>query len=189
MKPKSAKKKRYADRMVDKDGLTYKQRKFRSELFKTFNPTEAAMRAYDCKNRDTARVIASQNLTKLNISFNDLLSKMGLTDEEDVQDLIRLRKATKQISCNIYIKKNGKMQEADGKSLDFIEVDDNTIQLKALELTLKLKGHLRDKVEHSGEIAFTMNKFMQVIYDDRNGTTNKSRPFKEGNRLAEEIAE
>jgi len=98
-----------------------------------------------------------------------------------------MRKATKQISCNIYIKKNGEMKGADGNSLDFIEVDDNQIQLKALELTMKLKGHLRDKVEH--DVTFTMNKFMQVIYDDRNGNTNKTRPFEQGNRLAEEIAE
>jgi len=187
MKTKTAKKKKYNERMIDKDGLTYKQRIFRSELFKTFNPTEAAMKAYDCKNKNVAAVIASQNLKKLNISFADLMERMGLTDEEDIKDLMRMRKATKQISCNIYIKKNGEMKGADGNSLDFIEVDDNQIQLKALELTMKLKGHLRDKVEH--DVTFTMNKFMQVIYDDRNGNTNKTRPFEQGNRLAEEIAE
>jgi len=173
--------------VVGIDGLTYKQRKFRSELIKTMSPTDAAMSAYDCKSRDVARVIACQNLTKLNITFKDLMEKMGLTDEEDIKDLMRLRKATKQISCNIYIKKDGEMLGADGKSMDFIEVDDNQTQLKALELTMKLKGHLRDKIEHSGEIAFTMNKFMQVIYDKRNGTTDTT--FEGCNRLAEEIAE
>lgn len=145
--------------MPKTNGLTLKQRKFRKELLKTLSPTEAAMRAYDCKDRLVAAVIANQNLKKLNISMPELMDQMGLTDEEDIKDLMRLRKAVKQISCNVFIKKDGEMKGADGKSLDFIEVDDNLTQLKALELTCKLKGRLRDKyeIEHKGEL------FKQII--------------------------
>lgn len=145
--------------MPKTNGLTLKQRKFRKELLKTLSPTEAAMRAYNCKDRDSASQIAYENLRKLEISMPELMNRMGLTDEEDIKDLIRLRKAVKQISCNVFIKKDGEMKGANGKTLDFIEVDDNLTQLKALELTCKLKGHLRDKyeIEHKGEL------FKQII--------------------------
>jgi len=44
-----------------------------------------------------------------------------------------------------------------------------------------------NKVEHTGDIQFSMKEFMQVIYDKRNGTNNPK--FKGRNRMAEEIAE
>ena len=67
--------------------LTPKQRMFLKELIATLSPTEAAMRSYNCKDRLSARVIASENLSKLNITMNDLMDKMGLTVEEDIEDL------------------------------------------------------------------------------------------------------
>lgn len=126
-------------------------------------PTEAAMRVYDCKNRLVAAVIASQNLIKLNISMADLLNRMGITDEEDVNDLKRLRKAQKLQSCNVFVKK-----DKDGKytinenSNDFIEVDDGNIQIKALELTCKLKGNLKNRLELSGELKTTEEKITKL---------------------------
>ena len=130
-------------------GETLKQRKFRKKLIKTLSPTEAAFRAYNCKDRKVAAVIASQNLLKLNISLPDLMDSMGLTDEEDVKDLQRLRKAQKLQTCDIYVKKEDGKVTINKNSNDFIEVDDNAIQIKALELSLRLKGRLKDKVEHS----------------------------------------
>ena len=164
---------------------SFKQRKFRRELIKTLSPTEAAMRAYNCKSRKVAGVIASQNLAKLNISLADLMSQMGLTDEQDVMDLIRLRKAVKQISCNIFIKKDGKMKGADGKTFDFIEVDDNMVQLKALELTCKLKGRLKDKqeVEHK-EVGVSLTWIVQVVNGNHN---DKQTRTKTGSRISKEM--
>lgn len=105
--------------------MTIKQRKFIKELISCQEPTEAAFRVYNCKDRNSAKVIASQNLTKLNISSAELMEKMGISDEEDTKDLKRLRKAK-------YLH-------------HFSEMDDNATQLKALELTYKLKGKLKDK--------------------------------------------
>jgi hypothetical protein len=108
-------------------------------------PTECALQIYDCKDKKVAAVIASQNLTKLNLTHTDIMERMGLSDEEDVADLIRLRKAKKVQSCNILVSK-----DADGNTVvnensnDFIEVDDNHVQLKALELTCRLKGKLNN---------------------------------------------
>ena len=38
-------------------------------------------------------------------------------------------------------------------TMDFIEVDDAAVQVKALEMAYKLKGRFIEKVEHSGGIA------------------------------------
>ncbi len=130
--------------------ITVKQRKFLRHFIRTGCATEAAMRAYDCKSRYVAGVIGSQNLKKLNITFIELMEKMGLDDSKDVEDLIRLRKA-KFIKHIIH---EGEIEEK--------ECDDNAIQLKALETTLKIKGHLRDKVEHSGEIKISLSQEIQA---------------------------
>ena len=77
--------------------------------------------------------------------MNDLMDKMGLTVEEDIEDLKRLRRAKRLHVCDIYIKDDNGKLKINKNSNDFIEVDDNPTQLKALELTLKLKGHLKEK--------------------------------------------
>lgn len=130
-------------------GLTPKQRIFQKELINTLSPTEAAMRAYDCKDRKSASQIAYENLRKLDISMAELMSQMGLTDEEDIKDLIRLRKCKKLHVCDIYVKDDNGKLKINRNSNDFIEVDDNPTQLKALELTAKLKGNIEDKTKHS----------------------------------------
>lgn len=58
--------------------LTIKQRKWLKLYIETGNATEAAFQAYDCKDRDSARALGSENLAKLNIS--ELMENMGLTD-------------------------------------------------------------------------------------------------------------
>jgi len=63
---------------IDKLDLTLKQRKWIKEYIKTGNATEAAMRVYDCKDRESANAIGSENLAKL--SFPTLMEEMGLTD-------------------------------------------------------------------------------------------------------------
>lgn len=119
--------------------MTFKQRKFIRELKKTFSPTEAAMRSYNCKSRDVAKVIASQLLTKLNVQMNDLMDKMGLNIERDIEDLKNLREA-----------KITKHFAYEGQIVDEAVCEDNATRLKALELTYKLKGLLKEKHEHSG---------------------------------------
>ena len=58
--------------------LTIKQRKWIKEYIKTGNASAAAMKVYNCKDRESAAVIGSENLTKLN--FQELMEEMGLTD-------------------------------------------------------------------------------------------------------------
>ncbi len=86
---------------------TFKQRRFVKELIATLSPTEAAFRAYDCKDRLSARNIASQLLATLGIKMPELMDKMGLGSEEDMADLKRLRKGQKVVG---YINQYKKMR-------------------------------------------------------------------------------
>jgi len=154
--------------------LTLKQRAFLKQLSKTLNPTEAAFQVYDCKDRASARVIACENLTKLNIPFNTLMEKMGLTEEEDIKDLKRLRKAKKLHACDIFIRDDNGKLKVNKNSNDFIEIDDNQAQLKALELTQKMKGRLKDGIvvdqsKHTYyEISWRKNGKLQTSSKSRN---------------------
>ena len=78
--------------MVDKKDLTVKQRLFIKELTKCLSPTEAAMRTYNCKDRLSARNIASENMAKLGITMTELMDRMGLGVEEDIADMKRYNK-------------------------------------------------------------------------------------------------
>ena len=117
-------------------------------------PTEIALACYDCAKPTTAAVIASQNLKKLNISRQDLFDRMGLSDEEDLKDLARLRKAKKVVSAVF----TG--SEAGAADKDFIDVDDNGTQLKALELTFKVKGAFNEEKAQGGD---QINNFLTIV--------------------------
>lgn len=97
---------------------TLKEKKFVQEYLKTGNATEAASRSYLVKNRNVAKVIGAQNLTKLN--FTDYFDQLGLDDQSLVGSLIEATHATRY-------------------SYDQ-EAPDWNNRLKALELCMRLKG-------------------------------------------------
>lgn len=99
------------------------------------------MRAYNCKSRKTAATIGRENIIKLEFSATELMDKMGLSLEEDIKDLKRLRKA-----------KATKFFSHEGQVIDQKDCDDNATQTKALEISLKLRGALREHVDHSMNI-------------------------------------
>lgn len=114
-------------------------------------PTDWAMATYDCKNRDIAAVIASQNLRKLNVSLIDMMNQtQGLTDEDDIKDLARLRKCKRPIAADVFIRNEDGELKVNKSSNDWIEVDDNQSQIKTLELCLKLKGKLKEDSKGNG---------------------------------------
>lgn len=110
--------------------LTFKQRKWLDAYFETGNATEAAMQAYDVKNRDVARNIGTQNVAKL--SFEDIMEGVGLSDQK--------------LLSKVYEKMASKdPKEVNGK---WVSVDNHQAQLKATEMALKLKGRLKDNPEN-----------------------------------------
>lgn len=66
-----------------KKKLTLKQAKFTKEYLKTGNATEAAAKAYDVKNRNTANSIATENLAKPAIkeAVMSAAEKLGINPE------------------------------------------------------------------------------------------------------------
>lgn len=62
-------------------GWTYKQRDWYLKMIEYEDGTKAALEVYDCKDKNSAKVISSQNLTKLNVDFNDILKAEGLTEK------------------------------------------------------------------------------------------------------------
>lgn len=142
--------------MIDPDKHSYKDgerkgvklKKFQRMLIKnhTMSGTDIAMKVYNCKDRSVAAQISHQNLKKLNFTMKDVLERAGLTDEQDAEDLKRLRSA-----------KETKFFQFKGEVVDQEEVEALDIQLKALELTQKLKGNLKD-----GSISFNTNVLMNL---------------------------
>ncbi len=128
---------------VEEKKLTFKQRKFLDEYLKCGNAAEAAMRSYDCKDRMSARNIGSENLAKLGIKdeIGFWLDEYGITDgklAEKIRDGLEANRTISTIS--------GK--EANGGTVDFVDVPDWNARNKVLEIVLKGKGKMRDKTKY-----------------------------------------
>ena len=109
--------------------LTAKQKKFCIEYFKDFNGTQSAIRAGYSK--DTAAVIASENLTKLNIKeyLDKLAQEITGNDIKIIIENVRFWEETRDDpECS------------------------RTDRLKASDLLGKYKAMFTEKIEHSGSI-------------------------------------
>lgn len=132
--------------------LTLKQSKWLKEYLELGNATEAAMRVYDCKDRESAAQIGYENLRKLD--YEDFLEEAGITDHLLQQKIIEGLDASKQLASRIFVKnpkkattQKGELIEATETTDDFIEVPDFAIRHKYLETALKLKKRLMDRVD------------------------------------------
>jgi hypothetical protein len=74
--------------------------------------------------------------------FIQLLEKTGVTDERLSKKADQLLDAKKVVG---YL--NSNVKGAEKVSDEFVEVPDNPIQHRTLETMLKVKGHMREKVE------------------------------------------
>lgn len=125
-----------------KDGLTFKQRKFvRAYVENGGNGVQAAMSAYP-QGYASADTQARANLEKPLIKklLAELIDKAGLSDEKIA---IRLSEGadatdTRFLVCNNKIHKR--------------TVTSYRERRMAVELAMKAKGHLVEKVEHSGNV-------------------------------------
>lgn len=116
--------------------LTAKQRKWLKVYSETLNATEAAMQAYDCKDRNTAKQIGWENITKLD--FNELMDTMGLTDDLALAGIKEGIRATRPV--------------IDPKTNKISAVADYGVRHKYIETALKLRGKLdTQKIELTGK--------------------------------------
>lgn len=116
------------------DNLTLKQRKWLKVYLKCGNATEAAMRSYQCKNRDSGAQIGWENLRKLD--FSEVMEESGITDKKLVDVLSE---------GLVAIKIKTSLTEPDR------EVADYQTRYKYLDIALKLKRRMAEKVEVSVE--------------------------------------
>lgn len=135
--------------------LTFKQRAWLDKYLETKNATEAAMQVYDVKNRESAKVIGHENLTKLN--FQELMEEAGVSDAKLLQKLNEGLDATKVVSARI----TGK--DADSRTDDFIDVEDYPTRHKYLDTALKLKKKLDPKEKQKFNLTLIVNKLEDVI--------------------------
>jgi len=142
--------------METKD-LTIKQRKFIDVYIETGNATEAAMQSYDCKDREVARRIGSENLSKLD--YTDFLEAAGITDHLLQKKILEGLDATKTVSAKIIGK------DADSQTDDFIDVPDFMARHKYLETALKLKKRMGNEDKPSIQINTQVNldKYMEDV--------------------------
>lgn len=108
--------------MANGQQLTLKQHRWLKEYLKCGNATEAAVRVYNVKNRDSANAIGAQNLAK--IDFDKLLDANGLTLAQMLKAIVEGLNATKKVWGN-------------GKS---IEVPDYSVRFDYLITCLKLRN-------------------------------------------------
>lgn len=136
-----------------------RQEKYKANRIAGMNPYNAGRAAEYSESYCRSKVYRLEKAE--NGSIRDALEQAGLTSKYQANKLFKLTQATKIISCNIFIDKDGNMKKADGKSLDFIEVDDPSIQLKALEHIADLKKQTSntvvDQSQHK-ETHITINK-------------------------------
>lgn len=129
------------------ENLTLKQAKWLKIYLETGNATEAAMQSYDCKDRDSAKTIGWENLTKLD--YSDFLEEAGITDKLLQEKILEGLDSTKPIGALILVSGDKPMKTKGNEGQ--IEVPDYAIRHKYLETALKLKKRLTDRIEHMGE--------------------------------------
>lgn len=135
--------------------LTTKQKKFIKAKAEGLTGVAAAKEAYNLTDDNTATVIASQNLRKLNIqeALNAEFEKQGITLERIVAPINRALEAKKTVILG-----NGEDAFAD-------VVDDHSVQLKASSMAAQFIGIGKQTVE--GGVHFHQHvESKKLAYDD-----------------------
>lgn len=118
--------------------FTLKQKLWLKYYIETGNATEAAVRVYQCKDRNSAKQIGYENLTKLD--YSELMEELGLTDKVLLQMVtIGIAKPDKLEKRLIEV------ETPEGKKvrkLRWVNTPDYAVRHKYLETAFKLKKRL-----------------------------------------------
>lgn len=146
--------------------LSPKHRAFVNEYLDCFNATEAYMRVYAPKRRETAEAAGSRllgnvmvseaieaRLKEKTMSVDEALARLSDFARSDLADVFQFVDGVKQpyiavTAENAHLIKKFK-READGK----IEVELEDRQA-AIDKILKVAGAYKDRTEHTGEVVF-----------------------------------
>ena len=139
---------------------TVKERKFiEAYIENNGNATKAYMAINPNYDGDNARVLGCQHLTKLNISNDELMNLMGMTDAYLQEKLDEGLNSTKTVSVIPLIPKEAQenstdLPKANSKNIEFFDVDDFAVRHRYLDTAYKLKGKYPPttiKNEHTGK--------------------------------------
>lgn len=144
--------------------MNIRQQKYKKNRLLGMNMYNAARAAGYAHN---TAIKACERLEKKLPSLTDWLEREGLTDKKLALFLLEVLEANKVVGYLHQYKKgeSGRIEELspdETVSNEFLEVPDTHARLKAVELILKIKGLLKEKVEHSGEIRFVQMGNIQV---------------------------
>ena len=127
--------------------LTIREQKVVSNLMAGMNKKDALLSAGYAESTATKvpdEIIGKNRIQK---AIKDRMEEMDLDDQTFLDTLKEGLQATKIISAIVIAPAGEGMKEAGGMTRDFIEVPDFDARHKYLTTGLKLKGHLRDKIE------------------------------------------
>ena len=121
--------------------------------------------------------------------MTELMEKMGLDTERDIEDLREARTAMKVVGYIHQYKKDAKtgkidkLQPDEVISNEFLDVPDHYIRLKALKLTMKLKSRIIDKAPVTIVNSVIVN-LHQLAIEHKKDNTNGPNRIEESLRVA-----
>ena len=159
---------------------TLRERKFIKEYIGNYgNATKAYMAISPNVTEEAAAVSGFRMLRKANISNDELMDMMGMTDAYLQEKLDEGLNAKKIISVIPLKPKEAKdnstdLPEANSKNIEFVDVDDYAVRHKYLDTALKLKNKYPTEKKNidlnvSGELEITNEldkKLAQLPLDD-----------------------
>lgn len=125
---------------------TLRERKFIEAYIENYgNATKAYMASHPDYSGDNAKVMGCRMLTKVNLSNDELMNMMGMTDAYLQEKLDEGLNAKKVISVIPIKAKEAQpnspdLPEANSRNIEFVDVDDFAVRHKYLDTALKLKG-------------------------------------------------
>ncbi|WP_180116443.1 terminase small subunit [Acinetobacter sp. YH12140] len=150
--------------------LTPKQQRFVEEYLIDLNATQAAIRAgYSEK---TAKVIAAQNLSKLNIqeaiqeAQNKLSERTGITQEYVLSNIQKVVERCMQQEAVRARDGSPLLVEGPEGDLTCLFEFKETGALKGLELLGKHLGLFKDKIEHTGKDGGPIDLSLKVVFEN-----------------------
>ena len=141
--------------IMGKTKRTLRERKFiKAYIENGGNATKAYMDVKPDYKGKNARVLGHKWLTKVNISDDEIMEELGLTDTYLYEKIREGTEATKVVSV-IPVKpkeaqeNNPDLPDATSKNVEFIDVEDYPTRHKYLDMMLKLKNkYPAEKHEH-----------------------------------------
>lgn len=160
---------------------TLRERKFIKAYIENYgNATKAYMAISPEISEESAAVLGFRMLRKVNISNDELMDMMGMTDAYLQEKLDEGLNATKTISVIPIPPKQcepgtGDLPKANSKNVEYVDVDDYAVRHKYLDTALKLKNKY-PATKH--DIDITEKKVIVIGKEDKDKKDGKDSQCK-----------